>query len=193
MKVGISVNNFFNDFVQYYPDLKVVTEETVPEFDLIIFPGGADVSPSMYGQRNVSSYTEPQRDKIENTIYKLARKSGKKLLGICRGCQFLNVVEGGILYQDILAEATGYHPPRHELIYHNMHWTMKYFKDVLVPSTHHQAVRVSNLRMFAYYKGVPELMESWDEKVLTLQFHPEFTTEDWATKFFVEGIPNWVK
>lgn len=70
--------------------------------DIIIFPGGIDVSPTLYGE-NRGKYTQvgkpSQRDIDETKIYKEAIKAGKYIVGICRGLQLLTVLNGGKLVQ----------------------------------------------------------------------------------------------
>lgn len=69
----------------------------------LLLPGGADVSPSFYMERP-SAKTEPpclKRDKMEITLIREAVKRKMPVLGICRGCQIINVAFGGSLHQDI--------------------------------------------------------------------------------------------
>lgn len=104
---------------------------------LVVFIGGEDVHPSLYGG-NCSckfSYTDYDRDRREQTIFKYCRKHNIKMTGICRGFQFLNVMCGGFMYQHISNHGIG---GTHEA---------KFLKDgeVLgVTSTHHQLVGPSD-------------------------------------------------
>lgn len=80
-------------------------EETkfIDECDIIIFNGGEDVATELYGEKPVMTRVPRYpsgRDKYEKRIYEEYR--GKKfMLGICRGAQFLNVMNGGTLWQDV--------------------------------------------------------------------------------------------
>lgn len=96
--------------------------------DLLCFTGGADVSPELYGEENVASYTSPQRDKEEEKIFDWAYKYGVPMVGICRGAQFLNVMNGGKMWQDVDNHAIS---GTHEAV-------CKYWDKVMVSSTHHQ-------------------------------------------------------
>ena len=71
--------------------------------DGFLFPGGPDLAPEMYGARplNETVVTYPPRDRLEKMMLEEAEKSGKPILGICRGLQFINVFHGGTLYQDL--------------------------------------------------------------------------------------------
>ena len=69
--------------------------------EYIQFTGGADVSPMLYGEpKHPATHNDPIRDDKEANIYH--RYVGdKKMLGICRGGQFLNVMNDGYLHQDV--------------------------------------------------------------------------------------------
>lgn len=69
----------------------------------LLMPGGADVSPVLYGQEISAECGKPNelRDKAEPLMLKEFAKSGKPILGICRGIQIINVTYGGTLLQDI--------------------------------------------------------------------------------------------
>lgn len=41
------------------------------------------------------------RDVFETEIFRAFRESGKPIFGICRGCQLINVLMGGTVYQDL--------------------------------------------------------------------------------------------
>lgn len=72
--------------------------------DGIIFSGGNDVSPELYGQKPVhieDRGSDRPRDDFELALLKKAIELDKPVLAICRGMQLLNVAYGGSLYQDI--------------------------------------------------------------------------------------------
>lgn len=73
------------------------------ECDGLLLPGGADVSPALYGQTPESKCGEANtlRDEAEPMLYHAFIDAGKPVLGICRGIQLINVLEGGTLFQDI--------------------------------------------------------------------------------------------
>ncbi len=70
---------------------------------LIQFVGGEDITPSFYGHHK---YTKTNnnliRDHREKLIYFTALKLKIPMIGICRGAHFLNVMNGGTLFQHIL-------------------------------------------------------------------------------------------
>ena len=85
------------------PPCEDAASETVAALDAIIFSGGPDLDPALYGAEpepdNIATRT--QRDSSEVALMKAALESRTPLLGICRGMQLLNVVLGGDLDQDL--------------------------------------------------------------------------------------------
>lgn len=70
--------------------------------DLVCFTGGADVSPIMYGETpHETTFSQAQRDAIEAGIYNDCLAAAVPMVGICRGGQFLNVMNGGKMWQDV--------------------------------------------------------------------------------------------
>lgn len=71
--------------------------------DGILFTGGHDVSPFVYGQEATDKCGIPcsLRDSMEGYMLDLCIRDDKPLLGICRGIQFINAHLGGTLYQDL--------------------------------------------------------------------------------------------
>lgn len=70
--------------------------------DGLILSGGYDVNPLLFGEEphRLLGATFGERDTFESILIKYALKMEKPILGICRGCQILNVICGGTLYQD---------------------------------------------------------------------------------------------
>lgn len=79
------------------------------DFDLVCFTGGEDVSPELYGHKNLSSGNSPRRDAKEQETYDLAAQWKLPMTGICRGSQFLNVQAGGTMIQDLPSHGGGRH------------------------------------------------------------------------------------
>lgn len=77
--------------------------KSVLEADLVIFTGGADVEPAYYGETDVHPKTHfyTERDDADIALYVMCLEHGIPMLGICRGAQFLHVMNGGKLYQDV--------------------------------------------------------------------------------------------
>ncbi len=71
--------------------------------DGVLLSGGVDVDPDRFGADHEAGLGEvdADRDAFELELYRLARKRGTNVLGICRGLQLINVAEGGTLHQHI--------------------------------------------------------------------------------------------
>jgi putative glutamine amidotransferase len=83
-------------------------EETLDVLDGVVFSGGADLDPSLYGAKRhpETAVIRQDRDESEAALMKAALDRGMPVLAICRGMQLLNVVRGGDLVQH-LPETTG--------------------------------------------------------------------------------------
>lgn len=78
--------------------------------DVIVFAGGADIQPSIYGERALHTTScSPQRDRVEVAEYEAAVKAGKPTLGICRGAQLIHALNGGKLWQHVNNHNRGPH------------------------------------------------------------------------------------
>jgi putative glutamine amidotransferase len=70
--------------------------------DGIIFTGGSDVDPSLYGATpHPTTVVKPERDAAEAMLMRAALDADLPLLAICRGMQALNVARGGTLHQHL--------------------------------------------------------------------------------------------
>jgi putative glutamine amidotransferase len=65
--------------------------------------GGPDVDPAFYGADRHAKLgpVEPELDAFELAVVRRADALGLPILGICRGCQVLNVARGGTLHQHV--------------------------------------------------------------------------------------------
>lgn len=82
---------------------RVSLRQYVDLLDGLVMQGGADVSPTSYGQQPLRPEWsgDPVRDRYEIELIEGFLEQGKPVFGICRGAQLLNVFFGGTLYQDI--------------------------------------------------------------------------------------------
>src|SRR5690606_10288046 len=81
--------------------------ENVFDADLMLFCGGSDVDPSYYNHnKHSTTYSNIERDKHETKKWELAKELGIPCAGICRGGQFLHVMNGGELYQNVDGHAS---------------------------------------------------------------------------------------
>ncbi|MGI6083184.1 MAG: gamma-glutamyl-gamma-aminobutyrate hydrolase family protein [Limnochordia bacterium] len=160
--------------------------------DAILLPGGNDVDPASYGQEPcpANGRVEPEVDAIDLYLARYALRHGKPVLGICRGCQVLNVAAGGTLYQDLPTQWDGGSLLQHRQQaprWHGSHYveieTDSFLAGILadtklrVNSFHHQAVRSCGpgMRVVAQASdGVVEAIEGMGRAfALGIQWHPE--------------------
>ena len=73
---------------------------TYEQSDGLLLGGGIDIDPSHYRtgiDRSAPGEARQQRDQFELNLIRRALDQGRPILGICRGCQLLNVALGGTL------------------------------------------------------------------------------------------------
>lgn len=160
--------------------------------DGLVLQGGADVSPQSYA----SAPTRPEwsgdraRDMYELELLHEFVEAGKPVLGICRGCQLINVAYGGTLYQDIELDVpqalhhvnAEYDRNRHAVSFVPGSSLARLYQGQsqgLVNSIHHQAVKTLGRDMAVEALSVPdEMVEAIRYHrapfVMGLQWHPEF-------------------
>ena len=75
------------------------------QLDALLLSGGADLNPELYGETLLPDASvelvNAARPALEWALVDEFSQRGKPILGICYGCQFLNVWAGGGLLQDI--------------------------------------------------------------------------------------------
>jgi gamma-glutamyl-gamma-aminobutyrate hydrolase PuuD len=89
-------------------------EETLDVLDAVIFSGGSDLDPAMYGQEphpETNGVLEA-RDRGELALLEAALARDMPVLAVCRGSQVLNVALGGDLVQH-LPDVVGHDDHRH--------------------------------------------------------------------------------
>jgi gamma-glutamyl-gamma-aminobutyrate hydrolase PuuD len=149
------------------------------EADFLCFTGGADVSPDLYGEVNVGlSYTDPARDTRETALYN-AFKGAKRFIGICRGGQFLNVMNGGKMVQDIPGHRMG----------RQSSWIafMESLVSVNLHEDHHQGIVPAETgQVFAWSKKDNVCEGVWypETRSFCFQPHPEWGDEPTRQAFF---------
>ena len=120
---------------------------------------------------------------------------GKPVLGICRGCQLINVAMGGTLCQDIPSHIEGAIAHRDEALYDRHRHVIRLVgdtrlaaiypqqEDVLVSSIHHQCVaKLGNdlvVEAVSPEDGIIEAIRHVGKNYLVgVQWHPEFHAPD---------------
>ena len=163
--------------------------------DGILFSGGGDIgleySPGEPHPR--IDDVDLARDAIELKMVRAAASDGKPFLGICRGCQVVNVALGGTLYTHIpdqLPDALDHSYPGNmrTMLVHDVkidegtHMADIFREPILkVNSLHHQGLKdiPSLIRVAGYASdGLVEAIELSDHPFgLAVQWHPEWLTD----------------
>jgi putative glutamine amidotransferase len=91
-------------------------DETLEALDGLIFSGGSDLDPELYGQEahTETSGVVQNRDTAELALLEAALERDMPVLAICRGSQVLNVARGGDLVQhlpDVVGDERHKHTP----------------------------------------------------------------------------------
>lgn len=164
-----------------------------PKFDGILFTGGGDIRTEIFNGEPHSKVSEidEERDTLELALVKQTIRDGKPFLGICRGCQVLNVAMGGTLYTHIADQLPNavrhdWYPdiPRNTLAHpvqiEEGSRSALIFGDPLlqVNSLHHQGIKelASGLRAVGYAPdGLVEAVEVPEHRYgIAVQWHPEW-------------------
>jgi putative glutamine amidotransferase len=177
--------------------------------DGILFSGGGDIALEHFpGDAHPRiDDVDPERDSVELKMLNAAAEDGKPFLGICRGCQVMNVALGGTLYthiQDQLPKALDHSYPgnmRTVLVHEVKIEEGTRIAEIMgepilkVNSLHHQGLKdiAPSLRVTGVAPdGLVEAVELPDHPFgIAVQWHPEWLTDQESTRIlfikFVEA------
>lgn len=167
-------------------------EQLLDMVEGVLFTGGHDVSPEIYGEEplNHTVVTCKKRDEMERIVLNKAMERDKSILGICRGIQFINAALGGTLYQDLPtqhpSDVEHHQKPPYDVPVHNVHivknvplFELLGKEELSVNSYHHQAIKELAPDFCVMAKSTDGLIEAVykpDQKFLwAVQWHPEFS------------------
>ena len=199
-----------NDFELVELSFEKNNTEDIYQCDGFVLTGGIDVKPSFYNgkndYKNKPGLFNPERDVFEAKIYEYSQANKLPVLGICRGMQLINVLQGGNLIQDLDDGNT-----RHKKEESDKEHTIVTENDTLlhtisgtlsghVNSAHHQAIDPNaignNLKVNAYDDDDEMIIEGLEFEnktdkgfMLCVQWHPERMKEKEQNPFS-ENIKN---
>lgn len=89
-------------FAEMFTRASCYRAKSLAEADICVFTGGPDVDPRLYGEEPHREYRgSEERDTTDINLYMFCLEHGIPMFGVCRGAQFLHVMNGGKLYQHI--------------------------------------------------------------------------------------------
>ena len=168
--------------------------------DGLLFSGGGDIglehAPGDPHPRIED--VDPERDSVELKLLNAAASDGKPFLGICRGCQVMNVALGGTLYTHIPDQLPGaldhsYPGNMRRVLVHQVkieegtHIAEIFGEPIIrVNSLHHQGLKdiAPSLRVAGFAPdGLVEAIELPEHPFgLAVQWHPEWLTDQEGTR-----------
>jgi len=162
--------------------------------DGLIFAGGGDIEPGIYGGNSHSTIAgvDPERDEFELALAEKVLQNSTPTLGICRGSQLLNVATGGKLIEDVPDEIGDSIPHRVDVGEASEHPVqieqgsrlaeITGSNEVNVKSQHHQGIRtvpevwrISAQAPDGVIEALQHKTHPWMHAVL---WHPEMSPED---------------
>ncbi|MGI5922045.1 MAG: gamma-glutamyl-gamma-aminobutyrate hydrolase family protein [Syntrophomonadaceae bacterium] len=152
----------------------------------LVISGGGDIDPHYWGESPAIGLGDisPLRDSFELALAAKVRAVKRPVLGICRGCQVLNVAAGGSVIQDIVSPISHMQNaprwyPFHDIVIDKYSCLAAIVgsQAIRVNSFHHQAVGQpgSGIRITACaLDGTIEAIEDGDHPFyIGVQWHPE--------------------
>jgi gamma-glutamyl-gamma-aminobutyrate hydrolase PuuD len=179
--------------------------ESPDKADLVVFTGGADVNPALYGKKpHKDTHWNDDRDKDDIELWEYCVANGIPMLGVCRGAQFGHVMKGGSLYQDV-----DNHYGDHQI------WDTDKQRDIgKVSSVHHQTIIPDQNLGIKILADCYHSTENWyddkskrispnalcdveaffyrDVAFIGVQGHPEYKGYSRYTKYVLELINQYV-
>jgi putative glutamine amidotransferase len=172
-------------------------ESILAGMDGLLFSGGGDVSPAIYGGDNRLPHDDviPERDDLELKLFTYVMQRSIPFIGICRGIQLINVALGGTLYVDLPSQLGDAIPhstpdtlpadhPAHTVRLSSMPWLndRSSEKECSVNSRHHQGIHIPgrNLQILASAPdGLIEAVQITGHPFgYAVQWHPENLLQD---------------
>lgn len=177
-------------------------ESTLALIDGLIIPGcDEDINPKFYDQEIKSDKvkTKDIRTEYEIDLTNKALAKNMPIFGICNGMQLINVIFGGTLLQHIPdqyitdlnhEQPAPKHIPSHSVIIKEgtILSTLSPNAEVMVSSTHHQAVEILGKELIVSAvasDGIIEAIESTKHRFLVcVQWHSEYLNSDLDRNLF---------
>lgn len=181
------------EFLRDLFDDKVIPLESMRQLysaGAVVFGGGTDVDPELYGETQSIFTDDPdiRRDNWESRVFRRCTILKVPMIGICRGSQFLTVMNGGKLLQHTDHHAGNHHKVKDtasgELIQAN-----SYHHQMMIPG-----VSPNHFNLIAIatgsreIEGDPEIVWWPDTKCLCIQGHPEWVETNHEYQIYCKNL-----
>jgi gamma-glutamyl-gamma-aminobutyrate hydrolase PuuD len=193
MKLGfcpIGNGESIRPFNKLFTD-SVNIEQSMSGVDAVVFWGGTDIHPSLYGEQ-IGRYTQQKaaqpiyRDDFEWKAMNYCKLNKIPMIGVCRGAQLMTAFVGGTLIQHV----SGHHHPHQmttsdgrQLITTSCHHQMMYPYDV----EHQLLAWTSDSLSTVYLNGENHAVENMYElKEPEVVYYPQ------VRGLAIQGHPEWV-
>lgn len=201
---------------EVFEDLGCTITPYLEKADVAVLIGGADISSSWYNApSHPKTYGNINRDDGTKTIYDAAISLGIPILGICRGAQFINAMQGGGMYQDVDNHNNGEHlvwdlmsKSYHKVnsIHHQMmiptdkaikvayavdddvHEGLCTHRDLMKWSTDKEEVMLINVPSTSIDPPEWEVLLYPEAKALCFQAHPEYGTKEGSCRTYFNEL-----
>lgn len=203
-KLKVYVERHEHEYEQMFENNGYEVVKDLGDADIICFTGGSDVQPVMYGHdKHYTTQDNPKRDDDCQMIYGSAKK-GAFFVGICRGGQFLNVMNGGVMYQHVDNHCIS-HKATNLLTGEELHVSSTHHQ-MMYPPAHGQVVMEGDKRNTRGVVYAPELggfvtleiqqdVEAvWfeDTRCFCFQPHPEYNGYDECCRVFFQMLEELI-
>lgn len=182
--------------------------DSLEKADVILFTGGEDVDPSLYGcKKHPHTHSNIKRDLEEKAIFEKVDPNKQICVGCCRGSQLLCCLNGGLLVQHCIHHAINYThgitngsmmyqitSTHHQMQYpYNLNdedYSLLYTSDG-VRSRYHEGNKIDENLIYRF--GEPEIVLYHKEglpKCLAVQGHPEMIPDSPVAKMISKLIKD---
>ena len=197
--ISVESDQLQNGWQQEYLDH---AQYQIDRYDGLILPGGCDINPKRYGQKDEGQCLSVMdaMDELQLCILDDFVRGGKPVLGICRGHQLINVYFGGTLIQHLPTSFRHFReldsPTDKQHLGENREgsWLERiYGRTFSHNSSHHQAVDQMGKGLAADSwcpeDGVVEAMHHESLPIYSVQWHPERMCLNHTRDDTVNGLP----
>lgn len=158
------------------------------DFDGLLLPGGGDITPAFFGQKNQGSKNiDVELDITQLQALDIFVRWKRPVLGICKGMQIINVYFGGTIVQHIKESdhhawdnGDKMHPT---VIIPDSCLASIYGENIITNSAHHQTIGLigRGLNVIQYANdGIIEGIVHDNLPILGIQWHPERQFSDFG-------------